>query len=130
MVGNGEAAVALAQLLGGEIAGNLVRFIHGLLTRVAAALLALLGDVIADIQHAVGAWMQEVEELARAILARLADLLREITALQRRLDDAVDDLLGHASGLLGGVADFAGSRDAVRGKVKDAVKERARDALA
>lgn len=130
MVGNGEAAVALAQLLGEEIAGNLIRFIQALLTRVAAALLALLAEAIADIQHAVEAWMQQIEDMAREIMARLADLLREINALQQRLDDAVDELLGHASSLLGGFAGFSGSRSTVRGKIKDAVKGRALDALA
>jgi hypothetical protein len=74
--------------------------------------------------------MQQIEDMAREIMARLADLLREINALQQRLDDAVDELLGHASSLLGGFASFSGSRSTVRGKIKDAVKDRALDALA
>ena len=130
MVGNAEAAFELAQLLGEEIAGNLTRFIKALLTRVAAALLDLLVDVIADIQHAVEAWVRQVEDLAQALLGRLADLLREINALQARLDDAVDDLLEYASSLLGGFAEHSGSRNAMRGKIKDAVTDRAMDTLA
>ena len=84
MVGNAEAALELAQLLGEEIAGNLIRFIQALLTRVAAALLALLAEVIADIQRAVEAWMQSDRGPGRGRSGTLADLLREINALQAR----------------------------------------------
>jgi hypothetical protein len=130
MVGNAEAALELTQLLGEEIAGNLIRFIQGLLTRIASALLALLADVIADAQRAVEAWMKEVEGLALELIGQLADLLQEINAIQRRLDDAVDDLLGFASAMLGGFAEFSGSRNSVRGKIKDKVIDRALDKLA
>jgi hypothetical protein len=130
MVGNAEAAFELAQLVGEEIAGNLIRFIQALLTRVAAALLALLVDVIADIQQAVEVWMQQIEDLAKELMGQLADLLREINALQARLDDAIDDLLGYASTLLGGFANNSGSRSSIRNKIKDAVKDRALDAIA
>jgi hypothetical protein len=129
MVGNAEAAFELAQLLGEEISGNLIRFIEGLLTRVAAALLALLQDAIADIQDAVDAWMQEMEDMARELMARLADLIREIGELQQALDDAVDEVLEQASAMLGGFVEQSGSRGALRDKVKDLVAERALDGL-
>jgi hypothetical protein len=130
MVGNAEAALELTQLLGEEIAGNLLRFVEALLTRIAAALLELLVDAIRDIQRAVEEWLRDLEELAQELLGQLADLLREIGELQQSLDNAVDDLLGHASRLLGGFAEHGGSRSSLRGKLKDAVAERALDALA
>jgi len=130
MVGNAQAAFELAQLLGAEIAGNLVRFVEALLTRVAATLLALLADAIADIQHAVLAWVQQIEGLARELITRLADLLHEINALQAQLDAAVDLLLAQASVMLGGFAGNAGSRGVLRGEIADAVKDCALDVLA
>lgn len=119
MFGNADAAIQLAQMLGDEIAGNLIRFIEALLSRVAASSLELLGDAIGDIQKAVQSWLTEVEDLARELAGRITDLAREIGELQERLDDAADALLLQASAMLGGFAEDGASRDSLREKIKD-----------
>jgi len=130
MVGNGEAAFELARLLGEEIAGNLVRFVGALLTRIASTLLALVQEMIADIQHAVDVWVGQIEALAAQLLGQLGDLLREIGRLQHEVDVAVDAMLAQASALLGGFAGHGGSRSALRTKLKNAMADRALDVLA
>lgn len=130
MVGNAEAAFELAQLLGEEIAGNVIRFVQALLTRIAAALLELLHDVIEQIQSAVDAWIEGIEVLISELLDTLAELLRSIGELEQRVDDAADAWLGYASELLGGFVEASGNRSRLRDKIKKAVSDRALDALA
>lgn len=130
IVGNAEAAFELAQLLGEEIAGNVIRFVQALLTRIAATLLALLQDVIEEIQAAVDSWIEGIEVLVSELLDTLADLLRTIGELEQRIDDATDAWLGYASELLGGFVEASGNRSKLRDKIKKAVIDRALDALA
>jgi hypothetical protein len=130
LVGNAEAAVELAQLLGEEIAGNIGRFVQALLTRVAWTGLDLLQDMINDVQASVVRWMRQIEELSEQVTIRLAELLREIGKLQERLDDAVDGVLGHAATVLGGFSEQPGDRDKISEMVASAATSRALAALA
>lgn len=130
MFGNTEAAVQLAQMLGEEIAGNLTRFIEALLARAAASARELLEEVIVEIRKAVQAWLGEVEDLARELAGRIADLLREIGDLRERLDDSADALLLQASAMLGGFAEQGGSRESLREKIKEQASAQALEKLA
>jgi hypothetical protein len=129
MVGNAEAAFELAQLLGEEIASNLLRFIQALLAHAAQALLALLADIIEDIQGAIEVWIEGLKALARDLVNALAKLRDEIARLEAQIDDAVDGVFAHLSTLLGGFAGHSGSRSTVRTRIKDAFKSRALEAL-
>lgn len=130
MVGNAEAALELAQLLGEEIAANLLRFIQALLTHAAEALLESLQETIAEIQRAVEAWVADLQALARELYAALDRLRDEIARLEAQIDDVVDAIAAQLSTLLGGFAGHAGSRSAVRNRIKDAFTSRALEALA
>lgn len=129
MVGNAEAALELAQLLGEEIASNLLRFIQALLAHAAQALLALLTETIEDIQRSVEAWVEGLKALAQDLVDALARLRDEIARLEAQIDDAVDGVFAQLSTLLGGFAGHSGSRSAVRTRIKDAFQSRALDAL-
>jgi hypothetical protein len=111
---NGEAAVELARLLGEEIGGNLVRFIHALLTRVGVLILDELAEAIADVAHAVEVWLIEIEELARSAAQRVIELLEEIGRLGAALEEAGDRLLDDLSALLRRLDEHGGSRTALR----------------
>lgn len=130
MIGNAEAALELAQLLGEDIANRLILFIQGALTRVAAALLALLNDAIADVQRSIDAWLSNLQQLVASLFEGLANLQHEIAQLELDIDHAADDLFSSLSRVLGGFATQGGSRAAVRARVKDAFATRAIDAVA
>jgi hypothetical protein len=129
MVGNAEAALELAQLLGEEIASNFLRFIQALLAHAAQALLVLLTEIIKDIQRAVEAWVDGLKALAQDLVDELVRLRDEIARLEAQIDDAVDGVFAQLSTLLGGFAGHSGSRSAVRTRIKEAFKTRALDAL-
>lgn len=129
MVGNAEAALELAQLLGGEIASNLLRFIQALLAHLAQALLALLEDVIEDIQRAVEQWVDGLKALAQDLFDTLVHLREELARLESRIDDTADALIAPLSALLGGFSGHDSSRRAVRNRIKESFESGALDAL-
>lgn len=129
MVGNVEAALELAQVLGEEIVTNLLRFIQALLAHAAQALLELLTDVLEDIQQAVEAWVGGLKAFARDLASAIARLHDELERLESQIDDAVDGVFAQLSILLGGFSGHSTSRGAVRTRIKDAFKSRALDAL-
>lgn len=129
MVGNVEAALELTQLLGEEIASNLLRFIHSLLRHGAQALLTLLSDTIEDIQRAVEAWADGLKELALNLAEALASMRDEIARLEAQIDALVDGVFAELSALLGGFGGHSSSRRAIRTRIKNAFTNRALDAL-
>jgi hypothetical protein len=130
MIGNVEAALELAQLLGEDIASNLVRFIQALLAHAAEALLTMLADTIEDAQRAVESWIAELEGLGRDLGAALEAFRAEIARLERQIDSAADAVFEQLSVLLGGFSAHEGSRTALRGRIKDSFVNTALDALA
>ncbi|MDT4898052.1 MAG: hypothetical protein QOH25_3129 [Acidobacteriota bacterium] len=129
MIGNAEAALELAQLLGEEIAGNLFRFIGALLTHVAQAILDFLIDTIAFIQENVEKWIAEIEDLATKLGEAIAYLFTQLSTWRKNLEDAMKYLLLELSELLGGFVEYASARGSLRASVKGLVEDKAIEAL-
>lgn len=130
LIPDGEAATELAFLLGEEIAGNVVRFIGALLTRIGALILEELQEIIADIQQAVEEWIAGLQQLAQDLARQIHALLEEIEQLGRELEDAADRVLDQAADLLGAISDRTSSRNAARSALKDYVAGEVLDVLA
>lgn len=123
LIPNAEAAFELARLMGEEIAGNVVRFVQALLLHVGMRILEELQAAIRAVQEAVEEWIEGLQQLAQDLARKLVMLLGEIDRLGRELEEAGDRLLGDASALLG----FISSQTRSRTRLRDAVSDLAAD---
>jgi hypothetical protein len=120
---NAEAATALALELGAMIRDHFVRLVTRILELLAEAILLALEEFLAAVEQQVAAWIAELQHLVDQIAQTIQAVLHEIAVLRDQVEAAAAQLLDRAEHFLGLLAGTS-----QRGKLKDAVRDIARDA--
>lgn len=113
-----EAIAELAKITGEQLVDVMVRFLKGVVAKVAELVLLELAKFVEAVEEQIQEWIDSLAGLAADLLRRWLQLPAQIAALANEVNAHLDELLAHVESALG-VFSTASGRSRLLGRMRD-----------